>query len=88
MLVRLYHAPSYVEQLRFCYGLDEIARLRMAGGGVYGDVNEFRVAEDSPSPLGEGGVRSQDLDRLETLTRRFAAPSPRGYDTARIVILV
>src|SRR5437867_12440727 len=35
-----------------------------------------------PLPLGEGGVRVQEWNRLATLTRRSAPPSPRGRGTS------
>jgi hypothetical protein len=35
-----------------------------------------------PLPVGEGRVRVQDADRLTTLTRRFAPPSPKGRGAA------
>src|SRR2546427_6732196 len=45
------------------------------------DIKGFasRSMKIHPLPLGEGRVRVQDLTRLVTLTRRFAAPpSPKG----------
>ena len=43
---------------------------------MYKGMNKSKLRKPHPLPLGEGGVRAQDLNRLATLTQRFA-PSQR-----------
>ena len=47
---------------------------------MYKGMNKSKLRKIHPLPLGEGRVRAQDLNRLATLTQRFASSQRERVD--------